>query len=274
MTTQDKAVRHGLHDRESIIADRKRSLHYQGHPYKPLHEILGNGAWVGQRCFIIGGGPSLDGFDFEALRGQGRVITINLSFLKTPFADILYFMDNRFYRLLYNGKFGSEALKKWQEFQGYRVFLNIMGRKYEDVYSVRSLGRIGLSNSLQSGIYHGNNSGVGAVGLAVCLKANPIYLLGIDCKFINKKTHHHSGYGFPMGEGIVKSFIADFERMNRFIKRTHFKVINLNPQSGLRCFPFSIVSEVLGNGKARKDLGRDGGSVFERDDLHQPSPNQ
>ena len=58
-----------------------------------------------------------------------------------------------------------------------------------------------------------------------------------------------------MPESVFKSFTRDFERMNRFLRRTQFKVINLNPQSALRCFPFSTIDEVLGNGKISESIG-------------------
>lgn len=248
MTTNDPLVRRSLKDRESILAEHKRRLYFQGQPYRPLHEVLGDGAWAGQPAFIIGGGPSLRGFDFKRLEGRGRTIAINRAFESAPFADVLFFMDNRFYQMVHKGKLGAEATRLWDEFKGLRVFLNILGRQFEDVYSVRSLGRVGLSNSLKAGIYHGNNSGVGAIGLAVCLRANPIYLLGFDCRFSDGQTHFHTGYGFPMSEGVVRSFIRDFERTNRFISKTGFRVVNLNPASGLRIFPFSTIGEVLGNG--------------------------
>jgi len=239
-----------VRSRDRVMAERKTELYHQIYPYRPLYEVLPDGAWANERCFIIGGGPSLEGFDFSRLDGAGRIIAINRAFEYAPFADVVFFMDQRFYKMVHDGAFGPEAKKKWDEFRGYRVFLNIMGRRYDDVYSVRSLGRVGLSNSLAKGIYHGNNSGVGAVGLAVCLGANPIYLLGFDFKFKNGKSHFHPGYRPSAGEGVFRSFVRDFERMARFIVRTRFRVVNLNPDSALRCFPFSTIDEVLGDGRA------------------------
>jgi hypothetical protein len=249
ITTQDKMVSRLLLNRERILAERKKELYRQVHPYRPFSEIMEDGAWARQRCFILGGGPSLARFDFGRLKDRGRIIAVNRAFEYTPFSDILFFMDQRFYKMLHAGRLGPDAQKKWAEFQGHKVFLNILGRQHEDVYSVKSLGRIGLSNSLAKGIYHGNNSGVGALGLAICLRANPIYLLGFDFKFDAGKSHFHSGYKFPMKEGVVRSFIRDFERVNRFLVKTNFKIVNLNPDSALRCFPFSTIDEVLGNGK-------------------------
>lgn len=258
------------------MEENRRHTRRMRDPFQPFYEVMADGAWAGERCFIIGGGPSLTGFDFERLRGKGRVIAVNRAYEHAPFADILYFMDNGFYQWAHKDHLFPGSLEAWNAFAGYKVFLNILGREYGDVYSIRSLGRVGLSNSLKAGLYHGNNSGVGAVGLAFCLKANPIYLLGIDCKIDNqrKKSHYHSGYSKrPMSPAAYGSFKTDFERLCRFIRRTNYQIINLNPASAVRCFSFSTIDEVLSDGKARQDLGRDGGDILKRNDLRQPSPN-
>ena len=233
-----------------MMAENIQSARLKIAPYRPAHEVLKDGEWAGQRCFIIGGGPSLTGFDFERLRGRGRIIAINKAYLDVPFADICFFMDGStttFYGLVQSGQLAPGCLEAWRNFAGQKVFLNLLGRKFNDVYSVRTAGPTGLSNSLRKGIYHGNNSGVGAVGLAVCLGANPVYLLGIDCKFQGGKSHYHGGYPGKMPESVFKSYTQNFERMNRFIRKTQFRVVNLNPESALRCFSFSTIDEVLGN---------------------------
>jgi len=77
-----------------------------------------DGEWAGEPCFIIGGGPSLKGFDFESLRGKGRVIAINRAYEHVPFADVHFFMDNRYYK-----RVQGEAA--WQTFRGRKVYLNM-----------------------------------------------------------------------------------------------------------------------------------------------------
>ena len=49
-----------------------------------LKDSLPTGSWKGQRCFIIGGGPSLKGFDFKQLKGE-KIIAINKAFVDAPF---------------------------------------------------------------------------------------------------------------------------------------------------------------------------------------------
>jgi len=252
LTTQDKNVGRIVRDRTKMLEERRMEQKRKVKPHRPFAEVMEDGAWRGERCFIIGGGPSLEGFDFSRLRGQGRVIAINRAFEHAHFADICFFMDassNTFYGLVTRGRLGQDVKQKWEEFEGYKVNLNLVGRKLDDVYSVRSLGRKGLSNSIAKGLYHGNNSGIGAIGIAMCLGANPIYLLGYDCKVSGGKTHYHSGYPNAMPKSTFASFIPDFHKLSRLIVRTKFRVVNLNPQSGLRCFPFKTIDEVLGNGK-------------------------
>jgi hypothetical protein len=36
---------------------------------RPVSEVLPSGCWKGERCVILGGGPSLRGFDFSVLDG-------------------------------------------------------------------------------------------------------------------------------------------------------------------------------------------------------------
>lgn len=252
LTTRSDKARIIFLARDEITAKNMEKEHLKLNPPRPLTEVLRDGEWRGERCFIIGGGPSLAGFDFGRLKGKGRIIAINKAYLDAPFADVLFFMDGSpytFYGLVKRGSLGTEALEKWNEFKGVKVYLNLVGRRLEDVYSIRKAQGGGLSRSLRYGIYPGNNSGTAAVGLAICLGADPIYLLGIDCKFSGGRAHYHSGYPRTMHERIFVSFIGNFNRLNSMISGKGINVINLNPDSGVRCFPFSTIDKVLGNGR-------------------------
>lgn len=248
ITTRDVRVREILRHRKRREKEQNEQLHYQINPYRPAHAVIEDGAWRNEPCFILGGGPSLVGFDFNRLKGQGRIIAVNKAFYDCMFADICYFMDasdTSFYGLVTGGRIGPDYKRKWEEFKGLKFYLNIPGRKIEDVYSIRSLGEIGLSKSLKKGMYHGNNSGTGALYLAIILRANPIYLLGIDGKFTKGKSHYHDGYPSKHRENIYKTFVRQFEHVSRFIHYSNIKIYNLNPNSAVRCFPFKKIDEVL-----------------------------
>jgi len=237
-----------VRERDMILARNRAEAIRMIKPDLPAADVLPDGAWTGQPCFIIGGGPSLVGFDFERLRARGRVIAINKAFIYAPFADVVFFMDHAsFYGWLKHGMFGPDAIKAWDDFNGFRVFLNLRGREVKDAYSVRSLGKIGLPTSLRNGLYHGSNSGFGAIGLAICMGADPIYLLGYDLGNKGNVTHFHGGYGRPQPETSLRSFKQNLETLAGLItKRGWPKVINLNPSSALTAFPFSTIEEVLG----------------------------
>jgi len=70
-----------------------------------LYDFLPDGAWTGRRCFIIGGGPSLKGFNFSRLKGE-LVIGINRAFEFCD-CDIIFAMDAQVHTYIMSGKFGE-----------------------------------------------------------------------------------------------------------------------------------------------------------------------
>jgi len=253
LTTRSRQVTEIVRDRAAAQAEQRAMMRTKIAPHNPLAKVISDGAWHDEPCFIIAGGPSLTGFDFERLRGKGRIIAINRAFEFCGFADVLFFMDNKFYKICHDK---PERLAKWRAFEGHKVFLNLMGRRYDDCYSVRSLGRNGLSGSVAKGLYHGNNSGIGALNLALCLRARPIYLLGYDMRFEGGRSHFHDGYGPRPHENVIRSFIRDFERMAKYM-RGKGHIVNLNPRSALRIFPFGDIDEVLKDGTTGQGMGGD-----------------
>lgn len=219
---------------------------------KHISEVLADGAWTGQRCFIIGGGPSLRGFDFAQLKGE-KIIVINRAFEVCPFADIMFSMDNRFYNWLIRGQLPG-SLEKFMVFKGLKIWLEVSNNSYHHgVYYVVGLPTDGFPHSLKAGIYHGNHSGYGALQLALVLGADPIYLLGYDMKHQGKATHFHSGYPSRQGAHTLLSFKSGLDRMAVFIRRAKRNVINLNPDSALKCFEFGNIKEVLNHGPNASD---------------------
>lgn len=261
LTTRSKRVQEIFRNRAAAQDEARQNLKRQASPHNPVSAVLGDGAWAGQPCFIIGGGPSLTGFDFNRLRGKGRVIAINRAFEFATWADMLFFMDWKFYKLCHDR---PDRLELWKAFQGIRVFCNLMGRKLEDCYNVRSLGRHGMSWSIQKGIYHGNNSGHGALNMALALGCRPIYLLGYDMNR-DPRGHFHSGYGHKPNPHVAEIFIKSFKELAGRIPKVDF-IYNCNPQSGLRVWPFKTIDEVLHDQPNRQGMGPDHGDL--------PGPSQ
>lgn len=252
LTTRSKRVQEIFRQRGKALDEARQNIKRQITPHKPVSEALADGAWAGEPCFLIGGGPSLTGFDFERLRGRGRVIAINRAFEFIPWADMLFFMDWKFYRLCHDD---VNRLRLWNDFKGLRVFCNLMGRKLDDVYSVRSLGRHGMSWRPSKGIYHGNNSGHGALELALGLGCRPIYLLGYDANG-DRRGHWHSGYGHKGNARLGELFQREFRELFSHIPRVNY-IYNCNPKSGIRQWPFKTIDEVLNDRPQGQSVGVD-----------------
>ena len=222
---------------------------------RKITEVLKPNQWKDQPCYVVGGGEALSDFDFEKLKGK-HTIGINKTFLYfTP--EILYSMDVRYYFWIMEGKMdehdGDSFKGKWLAFPGTKVFLCPISfhRFHNSVYLVRRMKEKGVYTDLNNGIYGGNNSGFGAMMLAIALGANPIYLLGFSMKCKNS-THFHSGYPGSSVERMNKKVISYkkmFEKFAPDIKGLGRQVINVvmkdENETELKCFDIKKVSEVI-----------------------------
>ncbi len=213
--------------------------------------VLKSGCWEGQTCFILGGGPTLEGFNYQWLTGQ-KTIGINKTFM-TFSATVNYSMDYNFFDLV---QFTTDSHAKeyplhqaWMAYQGIKVFLHHdeHDRFAQGIYYVDELPQKGISFDLDRGIYPGNNSGCGALMLAVALGCKKIGLLGYDLKVQGNKTHWHEGYGYSLKD-VAKSledFRAVIDEWGPAILSMGVKVFNLSPDSALRSFPKTDVRTFL-----------------------------
>jgi len=214
-----------------------------------LYEVLPDRAWKGKPCVIVGGGPSLAAFDWETLRGW-RVIGINRVFEHFD-PTIIFSMDTRYLRWVIDGKYGAEVAEKFATSKAYKVWLCTYNCKLpSEVFILRvwrtySQGFRAFPATMREGIGHGNNSGYGALNLAACLGASPIYLLGFDMKYEGEKTHWHEGHPVPHKPNTVQRFKHYYHLAAIKMKEIGLKVINLNPDSDLPYFPKQTCEEVL-----------------------------
>jgi len=180
------------------------------------------------------------------------VIAINRAFLDCPFADLMFFMDkNTFYKWVMEGKLGDVTKQAFINFKGIKVFL-YQNYDIPDVKYVPRAGQRGIPISLEDGIYHGAHSGYGALQIAICLQANPIYLLGYDFKHeISEEgeevTSYHGAYPVKAPETATHSFMKGLIELSVSLSVTGHpvRIVNLNRDSALRCFPFGDIEEAL-----------------------------
>lgn len=262
-----------------------------------FHEVMPDGAWAGKPCFLVGGGPSLEHFNWGLLRGK-RTIGINRAYERFE-PTIVFSMDTRFLNWVLAERYGPDAKARFLALRSYKVWnVTYACTLPGDIFVLKSYR--GYNEALRAfpfsqleGIGHGNNSGYGALNLACCLGASPIYLLGYDMqfkplcqrcgrelgpangqwdtdypkhkRFCNELcfrafaegrreadgvdelhiTHWHDGHPYREDAIKVEGFRMFFEGAVSRIRARGLKVVNLNPQSALECFPKQDPAEVL-----------------------------
>jgi len=219
-----------------------------------IEEVLSSGCWSGERCFLLGGGPSLVNFDFSKLDGE-LTIGVNKTF-NDYYCTVNYSMDIGFYDYITNPSPHPphKALcKRWEEYPGIKAIL-VPDRPFrfkDNSYVVPKVAKECINLEVMDGIFPGNNSGFGALMLALQFGANPIYLLGYDFKTTKTKTHYHEGYEHYRKQDtdslqpVLDKFRRQFERLEPTFRSLDVSIINLNRESALECFPKGRIENLL-----------------------------
>jgi hypothetical protein len=190
----------------------------------------------GETVYIIGGGPSLKGFDFRQLAGS-KTIAINKAILFHSQADVLYWTDVRFHTWHKNEIDNYKGLK----------FTLKPGSQYSNDINVLKKGKAyGIETDAQT-LAHGNNSGYAAINLAYHLGAKRIILLGFDMASKGGDSHFHDGYPTrSAGDRMYQDkFIPGFKQMQSELSSTGVTVLNASPYSKLTVFPKITLEQAL-----------------------------
>lgn len=218
-----------------------------------ITSVLSSTSWEGRRCLLIGGGTSLDKFNFELIKKE-LTIGVNKAFIKFP-TTINFGMDTGFFDKVVDIHSKNHRnlflAKAWKQYGGIKVFIYRPKYKYDpSIFVVNDTTSLKLSFDLEAGIPGGNNSGFGALALAICLGATKIGLLGYDF-LVDKKhrhTHWHGGYegqDFDSMQSKLDKFKIPFTSFAEEIKEKNISVINLNENSALQVFPKDSLENFL-----------------------------
>lgn len=197
-----------------------------GYPFLPFGEISGD--WSDKPVYIIGGGPSLVGFDFSRLP-DGYKIGANKSAFVAD-CDTLFSLDQTFVRHT-QADLALFAARK-------EVILAMPttedGHKpIEGVTYVRRVRGTGLSKRPDE--VWGLNSGYGSLGVAFLRGAKEIALLGFDMQVANNgKSHFHEGYSWHSRQNhkFLNRYAADFDRAAYQLRQSGANVINFVGPAG------------------------------------------
>lgn len=190
--------------------------------------------WPGETCAIFGGGPSLTQAQVDACRGL-RTIAINDAYRLAPWADVLYFCDERWY------KWHEAAV---QDFVGLVVTMENYGLP-GDIKHLHNMGRDGLYHE-PDGLMTGRNSGIQAINLAVHFGVDRILLLGYDMRAVNGRTHWHEGRPAPASHNVYQqAMLPCFATLVEPLRKRGVEVINCTPSSALTTFRLESLESVL-----------------------------
>ncbi len=203
--------------------------------------------WENATVYIVGGGPSLCGFDWELLRNK-KVIALNRAFEVLPWADVLYWTDSRFYTW-----YKSDI----DNFQGLCVTCEPVHKGSTKIIVLNAVRKSGID--LRPGyICRARNSAAGGINLAVKLGAKRIYLLGVDLKELPDQSHWHDGYSkfnvrtYPTGYQVMQE---DFFILQKPLTEMGIEVWNANPNSSLRGYPKCSLESALNESPERITYG-------------------
>lgn len=213
-------------------------------------------AWKGESAYVIGGGSSLRGFDFGKLKAKRNRIAINRAWRDVYDAEIWFSEDHRVVTDLWGQDPAFQAFKGLKVLHALAVnfaqealeadpTLTIIHRRRTDKY---------WSFSFDEGLSLSSCSGVGAINLAWLLGADPIYLLGFDCRSDGQvlQNYHdeykNKGWDWITGGNKAEDFKSDMEHWVAPHVRDRAVVNVVNPEypSALECWPTMTLGEVFG----------------------------
>lgn len=208
------------------------------------------GEWEGHDVTIIGGGPSLKGFDWTSLHKRRHIIAVNRAFIDCPTADCWFTEDARVITDLWG--------QRLKFFLGLKVWNCLQPSEIENVQAVDPSIKIirterkdkFWSRRFSDGLSYSSNSGVGAINIACLLGADRIFLLGFDCRTdVLRMENYHQDYKhdpmWEVGSNAADNFLSDFTGwVAPHVKdREVISVINPEYPTALTCWPTMAYQE-------------------------------
>ena len=199
------------------------------------------------RCVVAASGPSLTEAVAAQCRGQ-RVIAVNDSGWRLPFADVLYVGDRDLIELRHG--YPDFAGEKWTAHEPYLNDKRTIAAAYPEWHFVagpRNIDQPGFSLNPDR-LHYGNCSGFQAINLAILFGARRIVLVGFDMRTPadGQPRHWHADYELPaMNLAKYEHFHQAFHVAARGLP-PDIQIINATPHSALRCFPMLELGRALG----------------------------
>lgn len=164
--------------------------------------------------FIVGGGESIKGFDFQKLYNK-EVIAVNVAFIWLPNARVITFWDGNIWRMFKNELLLHNAMKV-------TIKDNAIGDPQVLEVDPKINGNV-------------NDTGHLSIEIALQMGAEKVYLLGFD----GTGGNYHALYKAFKWSSRDTFFNDKFERY------ADKEVYNLNPNTSITCLKQAYINDVL-----------------------------
>jgi hypothetical protein len=199
--------------------------------------------WQGKDAYIIGGGPSLRGFDWNLFAGR-YTVGCNSAFVLGPrVCSLCFFADEHWFHK------NDTELKQYVDAGGVAV----TNCEYipQTLPWVRNMARNMKGLTKDGTVYfgYGGNSGACTIHLALLMGARRIFLFGFDGKL---DREGNSNWHNRLVESPNPTVYRKFEQAFVEIAHTHGEVFpgteiyNCNPDSAIPFFAFMDPHRALG----------------------------
>jgi len=166
--------------------------------------------------FIIGGGPSLEGFDWSLIKGR-QVIGCNDAYTLGDWVTVCHFGDWNWYRLVHKknlDRWGNLKITSFWAHKDIRLEDGSLVQPAREAKGILVMQRDSLSGFCVDGKLAWNgNTGISSINLAAYLGASRIILLGFDMKRSKGKHNWHPNPRNPAD--IFHSFLKRAENCKR-----------------------------------------------------------
>lgn len=196
--------------------------------------------WSGCQVAILASGESLTeevALSVASWRNknplQRKAIVINTTFKRAPWADVLYACDYPWWKKYINEVRASFKGELWTQ-----------DLKAQKDFGIRRIdSRRGKGLSLMQGVINqGDNGGYQAIGLAYQAGSRHIKLFGYDMH----GGHWHGEHPDELKKANAYAlWLTQFPALAKNLKLYNVEVINYNPKSALKVFPFGDIKEIL-----------------------------
>ncbi len=197
--------------------------------------------WDSQDVYIIGGGKSLEHFNWSLLHNKCTIGCNDAFKHGVKVSKICFFGDSRWLDIF------KEDLAKYKGV----VFTNSPA-----LYKTK-LDWLWVMQRESSGIHSKSlgwnfSTGACAINLAILLGAKRIYLLGFDMHLINGQNNWHPNLLTRPDSDIFSKFIEGFGLLKKDLQKKYpqIEVINVTDNSSLNLFPKIGVEEFWEGRKA------------------------